>query len=70
MQNSARCVLPETSVRRLRKMRSTSHGVRPPNSTGFGEFAERDLEFVERVVAGFVDAGACEVGPMNRPENR
>ena len=69
MQISARCVLPVTSIRRLRKIRSTSQGGQsaPPGS---GICSERDLQLVELVVAGLVERGAWLVGPMNRPENR
>ena len=58
MQNSARCVLPVTSISRLRSMRSTSHGGAPrlPGRLQALHFAKRDLEFVHRIVARFVDA--------------
>jgi hypothetical protein len=63
-----------TSINRLRKMRSTSHGVTHGLSLGAvtrWELAERDLQFIkaESFLASST-RGACEVGPMNRPENR
>ena len=54
MQNSARCVLPVTSISRLRNSRSTSHGGH--SRARFRQLAERDLELVQRVVARLVDA--------------
>ena len=54
MQNSARCVLPVTSISRLRNSRSTSHGGHL--GAGLRQLLERDLELVERVVARLVDA--------------
>ncbi len=54
MQISARCVLPVTSISRLRNRRSTSHG-----GTGCSApvgLLERELELVQRVVPRFVDA--------------
>ena len=54
MQNSARWVLPVRSTSRWRNRRSTSHGGDVVALTV--ELAERDLELVEGVVAGLVDA--------------
>ena len=53
-QISARCVLPVTSTSRLRNSRSSSHG--RASSPRFGHLRERDLQFVERLVARLVDA--------------
>ena len=55
MQISERCVLPVTSISRLRKIRSTSHGGGAP-SFAIRHFGEREFEFVQTVVACFVDA--------------
>ena len=55
MQNSARCVLPVTSVSRWRKRRSTSQGGHG-SRTLFGNLVEGDLQFVEGIGARFVDA--------------
>ena len=54
MQNSARCVLPVTSISRLRNSRSTSHGGH--SLARRRQLLERDLELVQRVVARLVDA--------------
>ncbi len=53
MQNSARCVLPVTSISRWRKRRSTSQGGQSPL---FGDLPERDFQLVEAVVARLVHA--------------
>lgn len=34
------------------------------------DLRQRDFQLVQGIVACLVDPGACEVGPMNRPENR
>ena len=54
MQNSARCVLPVTSMSRLRSRPSISHGG-DWLSPGWRKLPEGDFEFVQRIVAGFVD---------------
>ena len=55
MQISVRCVLPDTSISRLRKMRSTSHGGGVALRT-VGHFLEGDLELVQPIVPRLVDA--------------
>ena len=54
MQISARWVLPVTSTRRLRNSRSTSHN--GAASPGRRRARERDLQFIELIVARFVEA--------------
>ena len=56
MQISARWVLPVTSTSRLRNSRSTSQGSGASPCAGRRHLRERDLQLVERVVAGLVDA--------------
>ena len=56
MQISERCVLPVTSISRLRNSRSTSHGSGAAPLPGCGTCAMRDLELVELVVARLVEA--------------
>jgi hypothetical protein len=60
MQNSARCVLPVTSINTFLKRRSTSQGgVGAPS----GHLRKRDLQLVERIVARFVHARVLARGP-------
>ena len=56
MQISERCVLPVTSVSRLRNSRSTSHGKGAAPLSGCWHLRHRDFKLVKRVVAGFVEA--------------
>ena len=72
MQNSARWVLPVTSISRLRSSRSISHGgaSRASTSSAARELGERDLDLVDRVVAGLVDARRLAGRADEEPENR
>ena len=58
MQNSLRCVLPVTSTRMLRSVRSTIHGgmASPCTSRLRSISLQRDLQLVQLVVARFVHA--------------
>jgi hypothetical protein len=67
MQNSARWVLPVTSISRLRSRRSMSHG---GTLAGLRELAEGvSISYTESLRASSM-RGAWLVGPMKRPENR
>ena len=56
MQNSARWVLPVTSISVLRKTRSTSHGGGPSLAVELVDLGHRDLELVHLIAARLVDA--------------
>ena len=68
MQNSARWVLPVTSISRLRIKRSTSQG--GTYSPGFGNRLKAISNSYRASFLASSTRGACEVGPMNNPENR
>ena len=68
MQNSARWVLPVTSISRLRNSRSVSHG--GTSLPGAGSCWNAISSSYSESLRASSTRGACEVGPMNRPENR
>ena len=70
MQNSARCVLPVTSISRLRSSRSTSHGGHAPSAIFLSSSRNAiSISYTESLRASSM-RGAWLVGPMNSPENR
>ena len=66
MQNSARCVLPVTSVSRLRNS-AVDQPRRAVARAGLRHLAERDLELVDAVLARLVDARRLARGSDEQP---
>src|SRR5579864_229231 len=68
MQNSARCVLPVTSIKRFRSSLSTSQGA--ASTPALGNCLNAISSSYNESSRASSTLGACEVGPMNSPENK